>query len=135
MKKPPQAMLNAATAVIKNAYAPYSHFHVATCVRSESGQLFFGCNVENASYSTTICAETSALGALFAAGFRKVTEALILVEHKKLCPPCGACRQRLSECANENTVIHLCNTNGDYAHYTLQQLLPHAFDQNNLRPS
>src|SRR3989344_2647785 len=98
--KIPQDMLASAKAVLPHAYAPYSHYQVAACVKSESGQLFVGCNVENASYSMTLCAESGAISALFAAGFKRVTETLILVSSKKLCAPCGACRQRLLECAN-----------------------------------
>ena len=132
MKTPPLDMLTAVKKVIAHAYAPYSHFSVAACVRTNDGTLFSGCNVENASFSLTLCAESNALGAAFSAGYQTITEALILVSDKKVCPPCGACRQRLLECANKNILVHLCTMHGDYTSYTLSELLPHAFGPKNL---
>lgn len=132
MKTPPADMLAAATVVLPNAYAPYSHYPVAACVRSETGELFSGCNVENAAFPIGTCAETGAISALFAAGHRSIREALILVPGQKICSPCGACRQRLLECASPETIIHLCTLHGDYQHITLAELLPLAFGSKNL---
>ena len=125
-------LIQKAEEIANHAYAPYSHYQVAACVKSESGQLFVGCNVENASYSMTLCAESGAISALFAAGFKRVTETLILVSSKKLCAPCGACRQRLLECANPAMIIHLCNTDGAHASHTINELIPIAFGPQHL---
>lgn len=132
MKTPPHDLLAAAKAVLPNAYAPYSQFHVAASVRTEQGKIFAGCNVENAAFPISICAETGAIAAAVANGHPKITEALIVVPNHKVCPPCGACRQRLLECASPAISIHLCTTHGHYHHTTLSELLPMAFGPNNL---
>ncbi len=132
LKIPPADMLAAAKSVLPNAYAPYSHFSVAACVRAENGELFSGCNVENASFSITMCAEAGAVSALFAHGHKKIIEALILVPDQKICSPCGACRQRLLECAAPEISVHLCTVDGKYQHTTLAELLPFAFGPQNL---
>ncbi|HLB55949.1 MAG TPA: cytidine deaminase [Coxiellaceae bacterium] len=132
MKTPPVDMLVAAKAVLPNAYTPYSHFQVAAVLRAENGKLFSGCNVENASFSLTLCAEAVAMGTLIAQGCKKITEVLVLVPGHKICSLCGACRQRLLECASPETIIHLCTTEGNYQQTTLAELLPHAFGPKNL---
>lgn len=133
MKTPPADMLNAAKSVLPHAYAPYSHFSVAACVRAENGELFVGCNVENAATPLGVCAETSAICTLFSQGHQKVVEALVLVPDHKICPPCGGCRQRLLECASSPAIsIHLCTLDGQYHHTTLAELLPLAFGPKNL---
>ena len=90
LKTPPTDMLAAAKAVLHNAYAPYSHFQVAAVVRTDDGKLFSGCNVENAAYSLTLCAEAGAITALYTNGYKKAVEALVLVADSKICSPCGA---------------------------------------------
>lgn len=125
-------MLAAAKAVLPNAYTPYSHFPVAATVRAENGELFSGCNIENAAFPMGMCAEMGAISALFAAGHKKITEALILVPDHKICSPCGACRQRFLELAPLDISIHLCTLQGDYQHCTLSELLPFAFGPTNL---
>lgn len=132
MKTPPADMLAAAKAVLPNAYAPYSHFSVAACVRAENGNLFVGCNVENAASPLGMCAEAGAIAALFSHGYQKVVEALVLVPDHKICPPCGGCRQRFLECAALALPIHLCTLDGKYEYTTLTALLPLAFGPNNL---
>lgn len=129
---PPSDLLQAAQAVIKNAYAPYSRLPVAAAVRAKNGDVFAACNVENAAFPMGICAESGAISALIANGHRDITEALVLVTHKKICPPCGACRQRLLEFASTDFPVHLCTTSGDYQQHTLHDLLPFAFGPNNL---
>src|SRR3990167_2682656 len=127
LNTPPADMLAAATAVLPNAYAPYSHFSVAACVRATNGELFSGCNVENAAFPMGLCAEAGAISALFCCGQKQIKEALILVADKKICSPCGACRQRFLECMLPDAVIHLCTVDGQYQRCTLQEILPLAF--------
>lgn len=129
---PPADLLAAAKNVIDNAYAPYSHYHVAASLRTKTGKIFAGCNIENASFSLTTCAETGAVTAMIAAGEKQIEEVLVLVTDDALCSPCGACRQRLAEHATPDTRFHLCTAKGLYASYTLAELLPHAFGPNNL---
>lgn len=132
MNTPPKEMLDAAGAVLKNAYAPYSNFSVAACIRAQDNSLFVGCNVENVAFPVGSCAEAGAISALIANGHYRIEEALILVPGKKICPPCGACRQRLLEFAPIELPIHLCTIDGDYKQYTLNELLPIAFGPNQL---
>ena len=132
MKTPPIDLLDAAKAVLPHSYSPYSHFAVAASVRAEDGSIFSGCNVENAAFPVSMCAEVGAITALFSQGHRKITEALVLVADTKICSPCGACRQRFLEHANPEAIIHLCTMDGSYAQITVNQLLPLAFGPTNL---
>ncbi len=132
MKTAPQDLWEAAKSVLKQAYAPYSHFQVAAAIRAKNGDIFVGCNVENAAFPLTACAEANAIGALVTRGNKVITEVLILVAGDKICPPCGACRQRLLEFSAKSLPIHLCTLKNSYAHFTLDQLLPCAFDSKNL---
>ena len=90
-----KVMFDAALAVRKNAYVPGCNFPVGACLRGEGGDFFVGVNVENPVTSMSICAETSALGAMVSAGVRHMTNLLIIGGSQDLCTPCGGCRQRL----------------------------------------
>lgn len=127
-----EKMVAKATKAYKNAYAPYSNFAVGVCIRTDDDQLFTGANVENAAYPSTLCAEMSAIGAMVTSGARKIKEVVIVVPEKKLCPPCGACRQRLYEFSSSDTLIHLYNAQGDHDTLTLDKLLPVPFGPDNL---
>ena len=125
-------MIARATQAYKNAYAPYSNLSVGVCLRTDDNQLFSGCNVENAAYSSTLCAEMSAIGAMIMGGARKIKEVVVVVPDKKLCPPCGACRQRLYEFGASDTRIHLYNAEGNHQTLTMEELLPIPFCSDNL---
>ncbi len=121
-------MIHRATEARERAYAPYSHFRVGACVRGESGRLYAGCNVENASYPEGQCAETSALGAMVLGGDTRLLEVVVVAAGPEPCSPCGGCRQRLMELAEVTTPVHLCNPSGDRRTVPLGDLLPMAFD-------
>jgi cytidine deaminase len=121
------SMLQAARHALGHAHAPYSRFRVGACVRTASGRLYAGCNVENASYGLTLCAETTAIGAMVTAGDRDIAEVLVLTERAEPCPPCGRCRQQLAEFARPGTPVHLCGPEGLRLTTTLGELLPLAF--------
>jgi cytidine deaminase len=125
-------MLKKATQAMQYAYAPYSKFKVGACLRSADGQLFVGCNVENASYSLTFCAEANALGHLVMAGQTKITEVLIISSGSATCFPCGACRQRLYEFSTPETLVHCCTSQENIKTLTMHELLPFAFSHENL---
>ncbi len=120
-------LFNAARAVMANAHAPYSGFPVGAALRSASGAIYIGCNVENASYPEGWCAETSAIAAMVAAGETAIAEIAVVEEQKPLITPCGGCRQRLAEFAGPDARIHLCNAAGIIETVTLGELLPRAF--------
>ena len=120
-------MIRLAKSARDNAHAPYSGFRVGACLRSADGRLFAGCNVENAAYPEGQCAETSAIGAMVAAGAREIAEVLVLAEGERLCTPCGGCRQRLAEFAGAGTPVHVAGPEGIRRSFTLSELLPEAF--------
>ena len=123
------ALVLAAGAAMRNAYAPYSGFRVGAAVRAVSGAIYVGANVENAAYPQSQCAEASALGALVTAGETRLTAVAVVAEREASCPPCGGCRQRLSEFGGPDTPVHL----GELT-VTLGELLPHAFGREDLDP-
>jgi cytidine deaminase len=113
-----------------NAYAPYSGFAVGAAVLSESGRVFTGCNVENASYGATICAERAALAAAVAAGERELLALVIVSGAKSPTPPCGICRQCLAE---HGPTVAIRSYAGDaQADYELNSLFPEAFGRGHL---
>ncbi len=114
------------------AYAPYSKYHVGACIETSNGNLFSGCNVENASYGLTTCAESSAISVMLAAGEKNIQQVAVMVNGPDIAAPCGACRQRLYEFATPDTLIHVGNLAGARATYKMSELLPHAFGPKNL---
>ena len=125
-------MIVLARATKRKAYAPYSNFNVGACLRAEDGSLHAGANVENAAYPQGQCAEASAIGAMIAAGARKIVEVVVMGDGDGLCTPCGGCRQRLNEFATPDTPVHICGPEGLRKTFTLGELLPGAFGPNNL---
>ncbi|MTI43940.1 cytidine deaminase [Roseibium hamelinense] len=121
------ALFEAARAVREKAYAPYSNFLVGAALRTPDGTIFTGCNVENASYPVSVCAEGGAVGALIAAGYRQIAEAVV-VGDAALCTPCGMCRQRLKEFGTEHLVVHVADLSGIRRSFTMDELLPAAFE-------
>jgi cytidine deaminase len=122
----------AAKAAQANAYAPYSRFKVGAALRTPSGAIFSGCNVENASYPEGGCAETAAIAAMACAGERRITEILVIGDGEALCTPCGGCRQRIREFADPSTTIHIAGAKGVRAKFTLGELLPESFGPDHL---
>jgi len=118
-------LLNAALDARLKAYAPYSKFLVGAAVRAESGKIYTGCNIENASYGLTVCAERNALFAAVGAGERKFTALCVVGDTEAPISPCGACRQVMAEF--KVPCIILANLKGDVKEYTLEELLPLGF--------
>lgn len=112
----------------ENAYAPYSHFKVGACLLLKNGQMIHGCNIENAAYGSTMCAERNAIFQAYCLGYRQDDiEALSIVgDCDPLISPCGACRQVLSELMNPKTPIILASKER-YEVTNMQELLPRMF--------
>ena len=121
------ALQQAAQQAAAQAYAPYSKFPVGVAILADSGKIYTGCNVENASYGGTVCAERNAIGAAVVAGERKFTALMVYTPQDMLTPPCGICRQVIAEFFSPNAPIASCNHVQQQQHWTLGELLPAAF--------
>lgn len=127
-----QALFDAARAVQANAYAPYSHFLVGAAIRSTSGAVYACCNVENAAYPQSVCAEAGAISMMIAAGDREIAEVLTVCEGDEIGTCCGGCRQKLREFAKPEVQIHACGPEGVRRTFTMDELLPCSFGPENL---
>ena len=125
-------LFTASKAAQANAYAPYSHFKVGAALRTASGAIFSGCNVENAAYPQGSCAEAGAIAAMALAGGRRIAEILVVGDGDALCTPCGGCRQRIREFADASTRVHIAGPEGVRRSFTLGELLPESFGPEHL---
>ncbi|MCT8329643.1 cytidine deaminase [Albidovulum sediminis] len=126
------ALLAAARAVRENAYAPYSRFKVGAAVRSASGRVHSGCNVENVAYPEGTCAEAGAIAAMIAAGDTEIVAVAVIADSPAPVPPCGGCRQKLAEFARHDTPVMLATTDGTTLLTTVGDLLPGRFDASHM---
>jgi cytidine deaminase len=121
-------LFDAARAVMAQAHVPYSNLPVGAAIRGESGKIYVGCNIENASFPEGWCAETSAIAHMVVAGERKISAVAVMCEMMPRITPCGGCRQRLKEFGSAATLVHLCDAGGVVETITLGDLLPKAFE-------
>ncbi len=117
----------AALAVRRNAHAPYSGFKVGAALRTASGNVHAGCNVENVSYPEGSCAEAGAIAAMVAAGEREIAEIYVVADSPVPVSPCGGCRQRIAEFARPDVRVTMATTRGEERVATMGELLPGAF--------
>lgn len=117
----------AACAVREQAHAPYSGFAVGAAIRGAAGGVHVGCNVENAAYPESTCAEAAAVCAMVAAGERHIAAVFVIADHPDPVPPCGGCRQRLAEFAGPEVPVTMANLRGARRTLRLGALLPAAF--------
>lgn len=122
-----ESMIKKAKDALPHAYAPYSHYGVASCLSTLENELFIGVNVENAAYGLSICAESSAICHMIADGKKTIKSLVVLNSENSFCSPCGACRQRIIEFSTPDTLIHLCHHEGIFKSLTIAELLPEAF--------
>jgi cytidine deaminase len=120
------SLREAALRALDNAYAPFSNFRVGAALRTRSGELVTGCNMENSVYGLAICAETIAVASAVSQGLTEFDEIAIATDDSEPTPPCGACRQVLNEFA-PNIKISSYTREGKEATWTLHELLPYAF--------
>lgn len=123
----PTSLLHAALGVRLNAHAPYSHFKVGAAVRSASGAIYAGCNVENVAYPQGTCAEAGAIAAMVAGGDTEITEVVVVADSTAPTPPCGGCRQKLREFAGPEVKVTMATLDGASLTMTMEELLPGAF--------
>lgn len=124
-----QELIDRAIAVREKAYDAYSGFKVGAALLDENGLVHIGCNVENSSFPQGTCAETGAIAAMVAAGGRKVVTIAVAggAESLTACTPCGGCRQRISEFADDDTTIILIDAGGSWCKYSMNDILPMSF--------
>lgn len=127
MEENPDELIKAALAVRERAFAPYSNFRVGAAVRSKSGHIYSGCNVESASFGLTVCAERVAIWKAVSEGETDLTAIAIVTDTDELTPPCGVCRQIIWEFCGDVPIL-LANCRGDRDSSTTKELLPRAFD-------
>ena len=116
----------AAVSMLDRAYCPYSHFAVGAALECGDGTVFTGCNIENAAYSPTICAERTAVAKAVSEGHTDFVRIVVAGRCESFCVPCGVCRQVLREFAPDMEIICL-NSKGEEQVFTLSELLPHSF--------
>lgn len=129
-----QRLIAQAMKAKESAYVPYSHFRIGAALLTKSGRTFTGCNIENASYSATNCAERTAVFKAVSEGEREFTAIVVNGDNGDYLPPCGICRQVLAEfCDMETFQVILANSMEDYRVMTLDKLFPGAFQAENLK--
>ena len=122
-----EKLLERAKQVREHAYAPYSNYRVGAALLCEGGEIFAGCNVENASLGLTICAERNAVAMAVAHGHRQFLAMVIVTDDEKPATPCGACRQVMGQFAANLTVV-VANLTGKIMRYQLADLIPYPFN-------
>ena len=118
-------LATAAREMLRQAYAPYSGYRVGAALETESGEIFSGCNVENASYGLTICAERTAAVKAVSAGHRRFRRLVVATEGDRAAPPCGACCQFVAEFGDDTMVYSVARK--ETLSWLLKDLIPHAF--------
>lgn len=124
------SLIDAARAVRENAHAPYSKFKVGAALKSTSGAVYAGCNVENVAYPEGTCAEAGAIAAMVAGGDTKIAEIAVIADSPKPVSPCGGCRQKIAEFADGDVIVTLATMDGIVHQTTVSALLPGSFDAN-----
>jgi cytidine deaminase len=124
------ALVMSAVSAQNQAYVPYSKFPVGAALIDENGRLFTGCNIENASFSATCCAERTAIFKAISNGSRRIKRMAVVCDQAGFCMPCGTCRQVMAEFASDDFVLLAAKPNGQYRCYTMDQLLPDRFALN-----
>ncbi len=128
-------MLDKLLELQKNSYSPYSNFKVSAIAVMKDGVEFFGVNVENASYGASVCAERSAILSAISNGYTKgdFKELYVMVSSGKVGMPCFLCRQVISELFDKEAVVHCCSTKGEITNYTVEEICPYPFGEEDLK--
>ncbi|MBB6452248.1 cytidine deaminase [Salirhabdus euzebyi] len=127
-----QTLLSHAKDAWNNAYVPYSKFRVGAAVLTKSGKVYKGCNIENAAYPVTCCAERVAIFKAISEGEKEFQHIAVVADTERPVPPCGSCRQVLSEFCEPTMEIQIANLKGDTKTMTMEELLPFSFTPQDL---
>jgi cytidine deaminase len=128
----PEELIELARSAREKAYVPYSRFGVGAALLAENGEVYQGCNIENAAYPVTNCAERTAIFKAISDGVRKFKAIAVIADCPRPVPPCGSCRQVLAEFCSQDMPVYLSNLSGDYIRTTVGELLPGAFNANDM---
>ena len=123
-----EALIERAKQARLGAHAPFSHFPVGAAVLIADGRIYTGCNIENSVYNLTMCAERVAIFKAVSEGARRIVKVAVVADHEKVTPPCGCCRQMMSEFAAPGMTILLANLDGEARRFKIEELLPLPFD-------
>nr|WP_304218711.1 cytidine deaminase [Fredinandcohnia onubensis] len=127
-----EELINEAKKARELAYVPYSKFKVGAAILTKDGKVYHGCNIENAAYSVTNCAERTALFKAVSEGDKEFAAIAVVADTERPVPPCGACRQVISELCGRDTKVFLSNLKGAVQEITIDELLPGAFTPEDL---
>lgn len=128
-----QQLIDEAKKMLQQAYVPYSKFPVGAALLTRSGKIYTGCNIENAAYPVTCCAERVAIFKAISDGETEFLEMAVVADTKRPVPPCGSCRQVMSEFFTSHMQIHLTNLTENVKTVQMEELLPFSFHSNDLQ--
>lgn len=126
-------LLQQAIDIRTRAYVPYSNFPVGAALLTKSGKIYVGCNIENAAYPVTCCAERVAIFKAISEGETEFEQLAVAADTERPVPPCGSCRQVMSEFFNKETMIHTTNLHGAVKSITMEEILPYSFESNDMK--
>jgi len=125
-------LINEAKIIRDKAYVPYSKFQVGAALQAQSGKIYTGCNIENAAYPVSCCAERVAIFKAISEGEMNFSEMVVVADTERPVPPCGSCRQVMSEFFEPTMKVHLTNLQGTVKTLQVQELLPFSFESSDL---
>ncbi|GAA0480810.1 cytidine deaminase [Salinibacillus aidingensis] len=127
-----QTLINYAKEIWNQAYVPYSHFNVGAALLTKDGKVFKGCNIENAAYPVSCCAERVAIFKAISEGETEFSQLAVIADSDRPVPPCGSCRQVMSEFFEPDMEVIVTNMKGDVKSMTVEELLPFSFTSEDL---
>jgi cytidine deaminase len=128
----PMELVMLALKARENAYVPYSGFHVGAALAADNGKIYTGCNIENASYGATICAERTAISKAISDGAKEIMAIAVASDSEAATMPCGVCRQVINEFCSPDMPLYLSDKDGIYEVFTFNEILPHSFKKSDL---